>query len=391
MTNRAINAEKMGFDESALQRIEARVQHDIDANIYDGARILVARRGATVFDLTLGYADRAAGRALLPDAAFSIMSVSKVITAVALLRCVERGQVSLITPVASIIPEFAARSKGRVTIGQVLTHTAGLGMGYAPLPTEQLGDMKLAIESICSLPLESAPGEQVSYSASMGFTLLAEIASRLDPKQRSYRQIITEDIFEPLGMHGASVGLTESVKVRRVPVVVRDDDAPEINRKVLGERDRSVTALTELPSGGGTFATASDILRFGEALRQDGALEGARILSPAMVQLMRRNQTGLMPNSMMNSSRALHGMAAFPAFLGLGLFLRGEGLFPGHIATLASPESFGGWGLGSMAFWVDPVREVTFVALTAGLMERIRSLLRFQNLGDMALAALVKP
>ena len=161
------------FDASALQRITARVQHDIDANIYDGARIMVAHRGATVLDLTLGYADRAAGRTLLPDAAFSIMSISKVLTAVALLRCVERGQVSLLPPVASVIPEFAARGKGRVTVGQVLTHTAGLGMGYAPLPTAQLGDMKLAIASICSLPLESAPGEQVSYSASMGFTLVA--------------------------------------------------------------------------------------------------------------------------------------------------------------------------------------------------------------------------
>jgi len=379
------------FDASALQRITARVQHDIDANIYDGARIMVAHRGATVLDLTLGYADRAAGRTLLPDAAFSIMSISKVLTAVALLRCVERGQVSLLTPVASVIPEFAARGKGRVTVGQVLTHTAGLGMGYAPLPTAQLGDMKLAIASICSLPLESAPGEQVSYSASMGFTLLAEIASRLDPKKRSYRQIITEDIFEPLGMHGAAVGLTDSVKARRVPVVVRDDDAPEINRKVLTERDESVTALTELPSGGGTFATANDILRLGEALRQNGALDGARILSPAMVQLMRRNQTGLKPNSMMNSSRALHGMEAFPAFLGLGRFLRGEGVFPCHIATLASNEAFGGWGLGSMGFWVDPKYDVSFVALTAGLMERIRNLVRFQGIGDMFLSSLVEP
>ena len=93
---------------------------------------------------------------------------------------------------------------------------------------------------------------------------------------------------------------------------------------------------------------------------------------------------------MMNSSRALHGMAAFPAFLGLGLFLRGTGIFPSHMASLASPSTFGGWGLGSMGFWVDPEREVTFVMLTSGIMERIRNLLRFQRIGDMVLSSLVE-
>jgi CubicO group peptidase (beta-lactamase class C family) len=93
---------------------------------------------------------------------------------------------------------------------------------------------------------------------------------------------------------------------------------------------------------------------------------------------------------MFNASRALHGMAPFPAFLGLGTFLRGEGIFPSHIAMLASPGSFGGWGLGSMGFWVDPERELSFVALTTGIIERIRNLLRFQAIGDMVLASIVE-
>lgn len=385
-----IGAEDMGFDTRALGRIEKRVLADIDAGKYDGARIMAAKRGTLVLDLTLGHADLAAHRKLEPDAQFSIMSIAKVMTAVTLLQCVERGEVSLLTPVAAIIPEFAARGKSLVTIAQILTHTAGMGMGYAPLPTERLGNLEECVAAICALPLESTPGELVSYSASMGFTILAEIVRRLDARQRPFRRILTEELYEPLGMHDTSMGLTQRMAKRRVPVVVRDKDTPELNPAVLAVRDASVNENTELPSGGGTFSTASDILRFAEALRLGGALEGRRVLSPAMVHLMTRNHTGLKPNSMMNSSRALHGMAAFPAYLGLGVFLRGEGIFPGHIATLASPESFGGWGLGSMAFWVDPQREVSFVALTAGLMERIRNLLRFQCLGDMFLSSLVE-
>jgi CubicO group peptidase (beta-lactamase class C family) len=225
----------------------------------------------------------------------------------------------------------------------------------------------------------------------MGFTILGEVVRRLDAKRRPLRRILEDDLFQPLGMVDTVWGLRERLAARRVPVVVRDPDAPELNRKFLADRDKAVVESTELPSGGATFSTAQDILRFGEALRLGGALDGRRVLSPITLELMTKNQTGLMPNSMMNSSRALHGMAPFPAFLGLGFFLRGEGIFPSHIASLASPGSFGGWGLGSMGFWVDPERELTFVALTSGIMERIRNLLRFQALGDIVLSSIVKP
>ncbi|HVZ45480.1 MAG TPA: serine hydrolase domain-containing protein [Ramlibacter sp.] len=383
-------AAQLGFDPQSLARVAGKVSADIAASKYDGARIMVARRGQTVLDLTLGYAQRDADRMLKPDSAFSIMSISKVMTAVALLRCVERGQVSLITPVSHIIPEFAKRGKERVTVGQILTHTAGLGMAPAPLPVDQLGDLDRAVAAICDLPLESAPGEIVSYSAMTGYTILAGVVKRLDEKQRAFRHIMAQDVFEPLQMRDTSFGLAPHLASRRVPVIVRDPDAPELNKAFLAARDNGATESTELASGGATFSTAQDLVRFAEMLRLGGALDGKRILSPAMVRAMVRNQTGDRPNSMFNSSRALHGMAPFPAYLGLGTFLRGEGIFPSHIAMLASPSSFGGWGLGSMGFWVDPERELTFVALTSGVMERIRNLLRFQALGDMVLASIVE-
>lgn len=383
--------EDVGFDSGRLARVGERVAADIEAMRYDGARLMVARRGIPVLDLTIGFAERDANRPMAEDSLFSVMSISKVMTAVALLQKVEQGQVSLLSPVASIIPEFAAREKGRITVNQVLTHTAGMSMGPAPMPVEKLGDLRECAKVICGLAPESTPGETVAYSASQGFTILGEIVRRVDVKQREFREILRQDVFEPIGMKDTMMGFPPRLSARRVPVVVRDPDAPELNPKFQSDRDKSVTETTELPSGGATFSTAGDILRFAEALRLGGSLAGGRILSPAMVQLMRQNHTGDRPNGMMNSSRALHGMAAFPAFLGLGLFLRGSGIFPSHMATLASPSTFGGWGLGSMGFWVDPEREVTFVMLTAGIMERIRNLLRFQRIGDMVLSSLVEP
>lgn len=377
------------FDKALLERVTERVEADIQAERYDGARLMVAHRGQIGLDVTVGYADREQRKDMETDSVFSVMSISKVMTAVALLQKVESGQISLLTPVAEVIPEFAQRGKALVTIGQILTHTAGMGMGVTPLPVERLGDLRECASVVCTLPLESTPGEKVSYSASMGFTILGEIVRRLDSGQREFREILAQDVFQPLGMKDTAIGLPQRLATRRVPVVVRDTDAPELNTKFLAARDAACKETTELPSGGATFATAQDIMRFGEAFRRGGELDGNRVLSPIMVEYMRQNHTGSKPNSMMDSSRALHGMPPFPAFLGLGLFLRGTGIFPSHMPTLASSGTFGGWGLGSMGFWVDPERDVTFVMLTSGVMERIRNLLRFQRIGDMVLSSLV--
>lgn len=387
--NTLTNPESLGFDPIALNRIQDRIKTDINAEKYDGGRFLMARRGKLVLDLTLGYQERDSKRPMREDAIFSIMSISKALTATGLLRCIERGEVSMLTPVHHIIPEFAKRGKERVTVGHILTHTAGLGMAPAPIPVPDLMVLEKSVAAICEMPLETPPGEIVSYSAMTGYTILAEVIRRLDAKKRSFRAIMAEDVFEPLKMKDTSFGIKKELSERRVPVAVRDFDSPELNHQYLMTRDKSITETTELAAGGGGFASAQDILRFAEALRLGGALEGGRVLSPAMVQLMTSNHTGLRPNSMMNNSRALHGLAPFPAYLGLGLFLRGEGVFPSHIPTLASAETFGSWGLGSMGFWVDPQREITFVSLTSGIMERIRSHMRFQMLGDMALSSLI--
>ncbi len=79
----------------------------------------------------------------------------------------------------------------------------------------------------------------------------------------------------------------------------------------------------------------------------------------------------------------------FPANIGLSFWLRGEGIFPTYFGLTASPRTFGGLGAGSSMFWVDPERDLTFVLLTAGLLEETRNLDRCQRLSDLVLAAVV--
>jgi len=87
--------------------------------------------------------------------------------------------------------------------------------------------------------------------------------------------------------------------------------------------------------------------------------------------------------------REARGWDDFPGYIGLGFFVRGEGIFPIYFGQTASPRTFGGLGAGSTMFWVDPKRDRVFVCLTAGLLEESRDLDRMQRLSDLVLSSVV--
>ena len=188
--------------------------------------------------------------------------------------------------------------------------------------------------------------------------------------------------------HRGQVALHEAVgfAARCVPVVVRDRTKGLFDAAVLEGFNALLQEDTEIPAGG-AVSTAADLFRWAEMLRRGGELDGARVLSPAIIRLATTNQTGLMPNDLFDYAREMYGWPDFPAYLGLSFFLRGEGTFPSYFGLTASAGTFGGIGAGSTLFWVDPARELTFVCLTAGLLEEGRSCERFQRLSDLAIAA----
>ncbi len=370
------------IDTGHLEYFSKQVASDIAAGHYDGGRFIAAIGGEIVLDLTAGYFHHDSNKPMEKDAVFSVMSLTKIMTTIGIMRLVERGRLQLTTRVADILPAFAQNGKDKSTSAQLLTQTAGLGNIPLPLSVAEMGNLAAATEAVCSLPLESVPGEHVNYSGQSAFTILGAIVAQMDEAHRSYRDVLLQDIFTPLGMRDTAVGMPDRLRPRMVPLVVRAKGAPELNTTAIAAREKATTDATELPSGG-VYATATDMFRFAEMLRQGGQLAGRTIISPATLALMRRNQTGSKPNSLMSAMRTRLGFPDFPAFLGLGMFLRGEGLFPSLFGSLASPDTFGGFGLGSTTLWVDPDSGITFVALTAGLMERVGSLLRFQRLSDI--------
>jgi CubicO group peptidase (beta-lactamase class C family) len=386
----AANAAKLGFDPARLARVGDAVRTDIDAGRCHGVRLMVARRGHVALDLCEGYAERAAGEPLQPDSVFATMSVAKQFTNVLALSLVERGLLKLHAPVAELIPAFATLGKEKVNLYHLLTHTSGVMSAIPPVAPDVLMNIAKVTEYACTLPLESQPGERVNYSILLGHSIIAAMCLAVDGRGRRYAQMLQEEIFDPLGMKDTSLGARPDLAKRLCPVRVSYDNLPALLPPAAVEGLGALLAMPdgELP-GAGCVSTTQDVLRFAEMLRRGGELDGARILSPATLEFCTRNHTGNLRNVLFDMWRGVRNWIEYPAHIGCGFFMRGEGNLPGLFSPLNSPRSFGGFGAGSTGFTVDPARELSFAFMSSGLMEDSYHFERIGALQGMVLASIV--
>jgi len=231
------------------------------------------------------------------------------------------------------------------------------------------------------------PGDRVAYSPLANHALLGEALRRTDPKRRSYRAIVHDDLLAPLEMGDSSVGLRRDLRARHVVPDFRGNfPITHPGHSNLGPNGAFEEEDAEMPWVG-LASTVPDLLRFAEMLRRGGELDGSRILSPAMLELATRNWTGEKPNELYKALFEQRGWPPAPAYLGLGFALRGTAMCHHLYGTLTSPGTFGNYGAGSALYWVDPARELTFVCLSAGVMNSLDNIERFQRLSDIAVAA----
>ena len=386
-SDRAID---LGFDAERLARVGQAMTADIAAGRCHGVACKVARRGQIALDLTLGQADLAAGRALEADAVFATMSVAKQFTNVLALALVERGLLKLHAPVAELIPAFGTLGKERVNLYHLLTHTSGVLSAIPPVRAEVLINIERLLDYACGLPLESQPGERVNYSILLGHTLIAALCLRAAGRGRSYAQMLQEELFEPLGMRDTCLGPRADLLTRLCPVRVSYQDIPALlpAAAVEGLGTLLATPGCEVP-GGGCLTTVSDLHRFAEMLRRGGELDGKRILAPAMLDFCTRNHTGTLRNVLFDTFVATRQWEVYPAHIGCGFFVRGEGNLAGPFSVMNSARAFGGFGAGSTGFIVDPAHDLSIAFLSSGLMEDSYHFERMGVLASLVMAAIV--
>jgi CubicO group peptidase (beta-lactamase class C family) len=374
------------LDKDQLHRLSAVIRKDVEADLYDGGAIVVARQGVIGLHEAIGFADRATNRPCRIDDVFNILSVTKAFTDAIVFSLIERGDLALTTAVADVIPEFQGEGKEAVTVLHLLTHTAGSPQVLFPVEARLMGNLDAVIKAICRLDLVSLPGTRVSYSPLWGHALLGEIIRRRDGRKRALREIFRDELFSRLGMADTALGRRRDLSSRVVPIIAHDRSFGDMTGAEVEDHNSFITEDAEIPWMG-CVSTAYDLFRFAEMLRRGGELDGVRVLSPATVRLATSVQTGTMANEYHAPVLEQHGLQPGPANIGLDFLIRGDGVRLNSMGTLSSPRTFGKFGLGGTGFWVDPERDVTFVFLRSGLLEHVNDTASYQRLSDMAIAA----
>lgn len=244
----------------------ARLADDARAGLgVPGLSVAIAQNDGIVFAQGFGLADVEQAVPARAESVFRIASISKPITATAVMQLVERGLVSLDDPIQRYVPSFPRKPQGEIRVRHLLTHTSGIRhyKGAEFSMAEYFPSVDRAIAVFRNDPLEFAPGERYLYST-YGYNLLqgvVEVASG-----RSFLEYLRTNIFQPAGMTSTFLEYPqELVRSRARQYVAGATPFSVLNAPYV---DLSVKW-----AGGGIISTASDIARFSIALDQGRLLK----------------------------------------------------------------------------------------------------------------------
>lgn len=380
-----------GFDAEKLNRIRGWMQGYVDDRKFAGCSMLIAKGGQEAFFHAAGQRDLEHGLPFERDTVVRLYSMTKPLTAVALVMLVEKGLFHLDLPVSAFLPEFSemqALVPGATRIDQVeaapcptlhqlMTHTAGLSYPFNPgvlaeaMNAEDLifgpgqgllGDM---VDRVARLPLAFQPGQRWEYSVAMDVIgRVVEVVSG-----QTLDAFFDEHILGPLGMAETAFRVPDHAKDRFAALYTPlAGDAMALNAaRTEGESLRLVESphgsafLTAdmFSGGGGLVGTIDDFLAFSELLRQRGRIGDKRLLSESTMNFMMRNH---LPGDI--ASMGPQSFAEQPMD-GMGFGLGGAVVLdPARTRTPGSVGDFSWGGMASTFFWTDPIHDLSVVFLT---------------------------
>jgi CubicO group peptidase (beta-lactamase class C family) len=362
--------------------IEAALKSLVESKQLLGVSALVYQNDQEVFFGAFGLADRENGVPYARDTVVQIFSMTKPVTGVALMKLFERGKFKLDDPLEIFIPEFAnprvyaglddagqprwETAKRKITMRDVLTHTAGFTQGgedptpvgaiYRELdPRAKTNTLTEFAQKFAQVPLAYQPGTKWVYSNAVDVqAYLVEKISGVP-----FDKFLELHIFNPLGMTST-----------RYTILPTDEDRPKLAAMYTRNDDGSFTrqgdeeafgfngqAWPLKPGNFGLVSTLDDYMKFARMLLGNGKLGRARILKPETVQLM---ATDLLPPGLTDRHfLPSKGQVGF----GVDFAVRIAPPKDASEASGAVGEFF--WdGAANTLFWVDPRNQVAAVLFT---------------------------
>lgn len=391
---------ELGFDAGRLGRIRTALERDIADGLIPGAVVGIARRGKVALLEGYGSRDKSGGAPMWADAIFSIASMTKPMTSLAIMMLAEEGRLLLGDPVSKHLPQLAELRvakdpnaatletepvRGEMTIQDLLRHTSGLsydsrgtGAAFRAIPGSSIVsavryDKEEILGLLAKAPLIYHPGTTWEYGFStdiLGFIVEAVTGGPLGA-------FLSERIWQPLGMADTGFELPESARDRYARPLPIDPITKEPARIHHGGNAR----MKWESGGGGAISTAADYLRFAQMLLDGGASGGTRLVGRKTVALMTSDHLG---GGIVNRLTTMDPAFAGYGF-GLGFAVRKE---RGLSAALGSAGDYYWSGVYGTYFWNDPAEQmsVVFMAAAPGAMRlRYRQLIRamvYQAMAD---------
>ncbi len=348
----------VGMSQSRLESAASMLDVEVQRGSVGAGAILVARRGTIVLNRGFGRLSRQRGSPpVTKDSVFLLASITKPVTACALMLLVERGKVSLDDPVSRYLPEFTGEERNKVTVRHLLAHTSGLP-DMLPENTElRRANVPLSefVKHTFKTPLLYAPGTNFRYQ-SMGTLLAGEIVERVSGMR--LREFEKKEIFEPLGMNRSALGLG-SMQIADTVEAWTSPKADPTDTERFGANSKYWRDMGH--PWGGMHSTTGDIAALLQTLLNGGVHDGKRVFSRATVKAMTTDQ----------NSRV-------QAPWGLGWAL-GRSPVWNFFGDLVSASTFGHAGATGTVAWADPETQVICVILTDRLLDEGRLLRLISN------------
>ena len=371
------------------KRIGSVLSTGIERGQAPGCVAMVVDRTSTRYASAFGVRDLATAAPMQVDTMFRLASMTKAITSAAAMQLVERGKLTLDTPVAKVLPEFGALGvltgfygdtpairppSHPVTLRHLLTHTSGLGYEFWSAPLTQwlkvTGTPGILSGQLSTLrtPLLHDPGAAWTYGRGtdwVGRMVEATSGQTLDT-------YVQHHLLTPLGMHETSFDPSPALTPRMAELAIRDASGG------LAPLPFEWPAGHELWNGGHRLhSTAADYARFLQMLLNGGTFHGARVLESNTVERMGQNHIGDLWVTNLRTVQPAYTNDAefFPGMRkkhGLGYMINCE-QWPNRRAI-----GSGCWaGVFNTYFWFDPAHGL------AGLL--MTQVLPFADHGTMAL------
>jgi CubicO group peptidase (beta-lactamase class C family) len=355
---------EVGYDESRVEAVNKHFQRLIDDGEIQCASYCVSRRGKIFMHGAVGKKSfkKDDTTPLSPDCVNYVASITKVFTAVAIMKLVEDGVTRLDIPVGEILPQFNTPPFNGVTLFQLLTHTSGMHSDDGCFENKYQSSYWKLIEDAYKLcdpdkknefdwiaaalgtvgnGFRIKPDTEWAY-CSFGFAIMGAVIEKLTGIFA--HQYIEDNILKPLKMNDSGFDITPDMAKRFIISPLRENILKRIDNVLNGKKETDPLWDTIPQTGGGLNSTPYDLIRFGNMMLSGGTLDGARILGRKAVEKMTTMAIAL-PNYCWNAKEK-------ERFYGVGFDMRNGPAFT------MSPGTFmhEGWGYSSL--YMDPKEEM---------------------------------